>query len=126
MDVGPLGGVGADGREQGLGGDDQEFGVVGADPEQGPEGVWVNEANLVGAFTPGLNVRNGMLAGGTSITYYAYVSPNAITAYGLTLPNGASTGVYGSAACGAFTSGVHNGWQCDANQWYRDDAGKGR
>src|SRR5439155_16375955 len=50
-------------------------------------------------------------------SYYAYVSATAISAFGLTLPT-TSTGTYGAEACGSFTSGVHDSWQCDASQWY--------
>lgn len=55
-------------------------------------------------------------------TYYAYVSPAAVSAYNLKLPN-TVTGTYGSAACGAFTSGVRNGWQCDPAKWWLDPNG---
>ena len=82
----------------------------------GADGLWHNNVHFVEG-TPGYNYDV------FNLTFYGYVSTNAITAYGLTLPNGASTGVYGSPTCGGFSSGIHNGWQCDANLWYRDDAG---
>jgi hypothetical protein len=61
--------------------------------------------------------------GVTVYSYYAFVSPQAISDYHLSLPKtpyGAqlTTGTYGAEACGSFTTGVHNEWACDPNAWY--------
>lgn len=47
-------------------------------------------------------------------TFYAYVG-SGVLSRGLATPGG--LGVYGSTACGSFTSGIHGGWQCDSDQW---------
>jgi hypothetical protein len=56
-------------------------------------------------------------------TYYAYVSPTAISTYGLSLPKGGATGTYGAEACGSATSGIVNGWDCNSADWYYDQLG---
>jgi hypothetical protein len=63
------------------------------------------------------------------MTYYAYVSPTAISQFQLYLPKAPApaqaspTGAYGAEACGSFTTGVHNGWDCDSTHWYKDAVG---
>jgi hypothetical protein len=49
------------------------------------------------------------------LSFFATVGTN-VTGAGLALPGGSQK--YGSFHCGAFTSGIHNGWNCDATTWY--------
>ena len=48
------------------------------------------------------------------MSHWAYVGP-ASTDAGLRLPGG--SGKYGAAQCGLNTSGLHNGWDCNAANW---------
>jgi hypothetical protein len=48
-------------------------------------------------------------------SFYAFVG-SATLGKGFVTPGG--SGKYGSAQCGAFTSGEHHGWNCDASEWY--------
>jgi hypothetical protein len=58
-------------------------------------------------------------------TYYAYVSPTAITAFGLQLPKGSLTGTYGAEACGTIVGyNPATNWQCDPTQWYINSLGQ--
>ena len=54
------------------------------------------------------------------LTFYANVGANT-TARGFLTPGG--SGTYGSAQCGDETSGIHNGWNCDPTEWYRNPDG---
>jgi hypothetical protein len=56
-------------------------------------------------------------------TFYAYVDPTAVSAYGLSLPKGSVTATYGAEACGSATSGIINGWDCNPNDWFKDQFG---
>lgn len=52
------------------------------------------------------------------VTSYVSLSSTAISAYGLVLPHGATTGIYGAENCGTAMSGVVNGWRCDPHTWW--------
>ena len=62
----------------------------------------------------------------TYLTFYASVGFSAIAANDLALPNGGITSAYGSGSCGSSTTGVHNGWDCDATHWWRAPAASAR
>ena len=75
------------------------------------------------ASKTGPNTVRPDLAGGSVgfapahvLTFYAFVSQQT-TDRGFALP-GTTLGTYGSWHCGSNTSGIHNGWNCDADIWY--------
>jgi hypothetical protein len=82
--------------------------------------------------TPGTVVNRGglspddlpdpALAEGYWITTYARVGA-ITTGQGVALPGGAATQKYGSTQCGSFTSGIHNGWNCDVSTWNKNPDG---
>jgi hypothetical protein len=77
----------------------------------GPHGLWSGNTITIGPATT------------TSYTtFYAYVSSAAT--YGLSLPKASVTGTYGAESCGSATSGIFNGWDCNANDWYKDATGR--
>lgn len=53
-------------------------------------------------------------------TYYAWVPVGLVAQYGLSMPGGPRAWTYGAEACGAATSGIVNGWQCDRTPWYAE------
>ena len=83
------------------------------------DGVWVSGTRLAEDRNPYLN-RDTMLAQPIAApqytSAYAFLSAATMTAYTLTTP-GSTNGLYGAEACGAFTSGTHNGWDCAAADW---------
>jgi hypothetical protein len=81
-------------------------------PGAGGDGLWFTVPNLIDSRPREFYT-----------TAYAYVSPAAVTTYGLSLPKGTSTGTYGAETCGSATSGVLNGWDCNAADWYKDANG---
>ena len=60
------------------------------------------------------------IAGAYWLTFYAKVGENT-TARGFELPGG--EGKYGSWACGSATTGILNGWNCNAAVWYQNPDG---
>jgi hypothetical protein len=56
--------------------------------------------------------------GGVYHTFYGYTS-----LAGVQTPKGAATGTYGAESCGSFTTGIHNGWQCDPTKWWVNSQG---
>jgi hypothetical protein len=87
----------------------QFTGTIGAaDP------IW--QSNTLWATTP-QSINRGTLQpqGATYWSFYGKVGS-------VTLSQGytgtGATAKYGSEACGSFTSGVHNGWDCQASHWY--------
>jgi hypothetical protein len=91
--------------------------------ETGSDGLW--SGNRVYHIDDVLfDPQNGQVRGGSYVTTYAYVSPGAVAAYNLILPNGANIGTYGAEACGAERTGIRNTWDCDPNHWYRDNEGR--
>jgi hypothetical protein len=85
-------------------------------PGAGGDGLWFSVPNEISGPR------------GFYMTAYAYVDPAAISAYGLSLPKSPVgsplvTGAYGAENCGSFTTGIHNGWDCDATHWYKDANG---
>lgn len=80
-------------------------------PGVGGDGLWFATPNVIGPLITGY------------MTAYAFVSPAAIAAYGLTMPKGSATGVYGQDSCAGATAGIRNGWDCDGTHWYLDAKG---
>ena len=98
-----------------------QYGGVGASPTFSAE--WFGGSNLVKSGGPNTvatraNLRDGTVNPGPDdaywLTFYAFVG-SASTDAGYRLPGG--TGKYGAAQCGLNTSGIRNGWECDATQW---------
>ena len=71
------------------------------------------------------SVRADLDNGGVAIapaywlTFYARLGPDTLA--GFDVPR--ADGIYGSWHCGAHTSGIHNGWNCDENVWYQNPDG---
>ncbi|HET6403243.1 MAG TPA: hypothetical protein VFH78_01245 [Candidatus Thermoplasmatota archaeon] len=109
----------------GSGGVDPYLGVhpvrhAGSSVRYNMTSMW--ESNSIGSKTgPGI-VRYNLAEGTTGLasarlyTFYAYVG-EATTTRGFELPS-KTVSKYGSAQCGSHTSGVRNGWECDASKWY--------
>jgi hypothetical protein len=84
------------------------------------DGIWSGNTAWSGTFMVN---RQTLSAGGVSYhTFYGYTSLGKTTLGGgvLTVPK---VGTYGAESCGSFTTGVHNGWQCDPTKWYVDSLG---
>jgi hypothetical protein len=88
----------------------------------GMDGVWSGN-RIYHQETVFTDANGGGLSKPVYFTYYALVSPAAISTYGLSLPKGAATGTYGAEACGSATSGILNGWDCNGADWYKDANG---
>ena len=58
------------------------------------------------------------IAGAYWLSFYAQVG-TATTGRNFVAP-GSGSGEYGSWACGDHTSGIHEGWNCDVDAWYRN------
>ena len=96
------------------------FGGLGFNPGFSPG--WTNFVALIKLIPNTVALRTNLAegtadpgpAGAYWLTFYAYVG-SASTDAGFRLPGG--TGKYGSAQCGLATSGIQNGWDCDADNW---------
>lgn len=88
----------------------QFIGTVNADP------IW--QSNTLWVTVPQSINRATLQASGAAYwTFYAKVGSVTLSQGFLTTGTSAK---YGAEACGTFTSGVHNGWDCDATHWYTD------
>jgi hypothetical protein len=104
-----------------------DFGIEALGIECGPSSCTQSQWNAPGnpRYTPPVfrgTLEDGSVDGDeTTIadaqywSFYALVG-SATLGRGLAVPGG--SGKYGSAQCGAFTSGERLGWNCDASQWY--------
>lgn len=80
-------------------------------PGTGGDGLWYAAPSSTATSIP------------AATSTYAFVSPSAVSSYGLTLPKGTAVGSYAVEVCGA-GNGQASGWDCDATHWYRDANGK--
>ncbi|HUR68471.1 MAG TPA: hypothetical protein VM370_04435 [Candidatus Thermoplasmatota archaeon] len=80
------------------------------------------QSNTIWTTQPQSINRNTLQPSGAAYwSFYAKVGAGTTSTLGYHTPG--SSKVYGSEACGSFTSGVHNGWDCDATHWYTDSTG---
>jgi hypothetical protein len=89
-----------------------------------PPGFGQHFTTMDGVWFDGSTWTSPGALGTSSHTYYAYVSPAAVSQYGLQLPKGTTTGSYGAEFCGTATTGDLNGWDCNAKDWWLDTGGK--
>jgi hypothetical protein len=100
---------------------DGGVGFTGANAETG----WYSPsvyASKLGPRTLKIDLEGGQvgLSRAWWLTFYAHVG-SATTSRGLALPGG--LGEYASWQCGGNDSGIHNGWNCDVNTWYKNQDG---
>ena len=55
------------------------------------------------------------------VTYYAHLGVD-VRDMGIAIPP-AGERVYGAENCGASVDGIHRGWQCDPDLWWKDAQG---
>lgn len=82
------------------------------------EGIWSETLTTRHFEVPLINSRLDTQSSWYN-TYYAFVSATAIAKYGLTLPKGSAVAAYGSEACGTNIAGIHKGWDCNKNNWWK-------
>jgi hypothetical protein len=105
--------------------------------QESSDGLWLSIQRIAedkNPYTnrPDLYSGRSSLPGGLSpanpiapveyVTGYAYVSPTAQLQYGLNVNPTGKVGTYGAEWCGTATSGVVNGWDCNAADWGCDAA----
>ncbi|HET6403244.1 MAG TPA: hypothetical protein VFH78_01250 [Candidatus Thermoplasmatota archaeon] len=98
-------------------------GPAGAALPGKPQSNWNNGASTTKTpATLRVDITQGTyeIPGAYYLSFYAAVGENT-TERGFLTPGG--EGVYGSAQCGSNTSGIHNGWNCDRDAWYRNADG---
>ena len=102
-------------------------GVPGADLGIGWTGFlysgWFSDSTWSSKVGPSLvraNLTDAGFAPAYWLTFYGFVGENT-TERGFARTPG--SGVYGSWHCGSATSGVKNGWNCDASAWYTNPNG---
>lgn len=80
-------------------------------------------ANVVYVTQPqSINRATLQVQGPAYMSFYAKVGATVLDA-GWKPTTSAPYPKYGAEACGLNEAGVHNGWQCASDQWYRDSAG---
>lgn len=109
------------------------FLVVGAGSSGTPQDAglsiggtrWVAESgylNKMGPSTLRMDLESGSAGIGPAywLTYYARVGAST-AARGHLLPG--AGGVYGSSFCAGQEEGIHDGWNCDPDEWWRNPDG---
>ncbi|HET6403199.1 MAG TPA: hypothetical protein VFH78_01025 [Candidatus Thermoplasmatota archaeon] len=83
----------------------------------GPDNVYGSKLgpNMIRA-----NLEEAGLAPAYWVTFYAFLGEKT---FERKLETPGSTGIYGSWHCGSHTTGIRNGWNCDADMWYRNADG---
>lgn len=90
---------------------------------QSSDGQWISSTRISEDKNPytaraNLLTLQNPIAPVQYVTAYAFVSPLAVSTYGLIVnPSANKVGIYGFEKCGGATFGIVNGWDCDSTHW---------